>query len=132
MAVAESDQAGRQSPASAPFGDMAWNPHPLRTMRAALARCAEGASLAPSGLSWSARRQLLAILRRHAAVLQLTFDLAVTARRLEQHAVFGARLAILRARVEAGDTSRSLAAALIAFAREFDSFITSELGYRSV
>lgn len=110
---------------------MAWKLQSLRIMRAAMSRSPEGASAPPLELSWSARRQLLAIFRRHAAVLQLTVDLALTACRLEQHAVFGARLAILRARVQSGETSRSLAAALLAFGQEFDAFITSDLGYRS-
>ena len=110
---------------------MAWNLQSLRLMRSGGWRSPDAASAPPLELSWGARRQLLAIFRRYAAVLQLTVDLAVTARRLEQHAVFGARLAVLQARVQAGETSRALAAALIAFGQEFDAFITSDLGYRS-
>jgi hypothetical protein len=120
---------------SAPFGaqlarDMAWNLQPLRFMRAAMARLPEAAP-PPLVLSWSARRQLLAIFRRHAAVLQLTVELARAACRLEQHATLGARLAVLRARVEAGESSRSLLSALTEFGIEFDGFISWELGYRS-
>jgi len=110
---------------------MAWNLQSLRIVRAAGMRSPDVAPAPAMDLSWGARRQLLAIFRRHAAILQLTIDLARTAGRLEQHADFVARLAILRARVQARETTRSLAAALIEFAREFDAFITSKLGYRS-
>lgn len=110
---------------------MPWNLQPLRLMRAAMTRWPDAAPPPPIVLSWSDRRQLLAIFRRHAAVLQLTVELARTACRLEEHAILGARLAVLRARVEAGESSRSLLGALTAFGIEFNSFIGWELGYRS-
>ena len=94
---------------------MAWNPQPLRAMRAVLTRSLESASTPPIVLPPGARLQLLAIFRRHAAVLQLTAETARAAGRTERHAALAARLAILRARVEAGETSRSLVVALTAF-----------------
>jgi len=54
----------------------------------------------------------------------------MAAGRGEQHAAFGARLAIVRARVEAGDTGPRLALALADFGRELERFITADLGCR--
>ena len=81
-------------------------------------------------LSPAARAQLLAVFRRLAAVLQLTEQMARAAGRCEQHAAFGARLAIFRARVEAGDSGARLALALADFGRELETFITADLGCR--
>jgi hypothetical protein len=64
-------------------------------------------------------------------VLQLSVNLARAAGKLEQHAGLGARLAVVRARVEAGETSRSLVVALTEFALEFHAFVTFDLGFRN-
>lgn len=80
----------------------------------------------------SARGQMLAIFRRLAAVLELTAPIAHSAGKSERHATLCARLAIFRARLEAGETSPRLATALADFGEEFRLFITVELGFRRV
>ena len=81
-------------------------------------------------LSPAERAQLLGVFRRLAAVLQLTAQIAGAAGQGERHAAFGARLAIFRARVEAGDTGPRLALALADFGVELERFITADLGCR--
>lgn len=109
---------------------MSWNIHLLRRTQPPPTWSAQTSSPSPADISPTARRQLLAILRRLAAVLQLTVDLAQRAGKSEHHASLDARLAILRARVEAGETSALLAMALDDFGQEFKAFITLDLGVR--
>jgi len=106
---------------------MAWN---LRLLRHAAASSEDASPTRAEQLSPAARAQLLAVFRRLAAVLQLTAQIAHAAGRGEQHAAFGARLAIFRARVEAGDTGARLALALAEFGQELEAFITADLGCR--
>jgi hypothetical protein len=107
---------------------MAWN---LRLLRhPAASNDGNALTPRPEPLSPAARAQLLGVFRRLAAVLQLTAPIAMAAGRGEQHAAFGARLAIVRARVEAGDTGPRLALALADFGRELERFITADLGCR--
>ena len=73
------------------------------------------------------REQLLAIFLRLSAILQLTAHIAERLDKFEYHAALIARLAILRARVEAGENSDSLAEALTEFGQEFKQFVTAEL-----
>ncbi len=110
---------------------MAWNLRALRRHGPAQP-ISEGASQPASSveLTPNARGQLLAIFRRLAAVLQLTVGVAQRAGKLEQHAALGARLAVFRARVEAGDGSGSLATALSEFGAEFKAFVIVDLGFR--
>ena len=63
-------------------------------------------------------------------VLAVTAQLAESAGKCERHAAFEARLAIFRARFEAGDTGPRLAMALADFGKEFEAFIKGELGCR--
>jgi hypothetical protein len=107
---------------------MAWNLRLLRHSAASSDVDARPTRAEP--LSPAARAQLLGVFRRLAAVLQLTAPIATAAGRCEQHAAFGARLAIFRARVEAGDTSSRLALALAEFGCELETFITADLGCR--
>jgi hypothetical protein len=109
---------------------MIWNIRPLRRTQPAPTCSAEISSTFPAAISPMARRQLLVILRRLAAVLQLTAELAQRAGKLEHHASLDAQLAIFRARVEAGETSALLAMALADFGQEFRAFITLDLGFR--
>jgi hypothetical protein len=109
---------------------MSWNIRPLRRTQTAPTCSADISSTSPAEISPSARRQLLAILRRLAAVLQLTAEAAERAGKLEHHALLDARLAIFRARVEAGETGALLARALAEFGEEFNAFITLDLGFR--
>ena len=110
---------------------MAWNPRPLlRTIQQTTKRSAPAPSSCPTALSPSARRQLLGVFRRLAAVLHMTAQSAESAGKLERHAALGARLAIFRARVEAGATSPLLATELADFGQDFKNFITVELGFR--
>lgn len=109
---------------------MAWNLRPLRTLPAS--RLRDTASTRREALSPAARAQLLGVFRRLAAVLQMTVQIAETADRCEHHAAFGARLAIFRARVEAGETGPRLAMSLADFGRELEVFITTDLGCRRV
>jgi len=114
---------------------MAWNLRLIRhsaasTDAAATAPRADASSTRAEPLSAAERAQLLGVFRRLAAVLQLTAPIARVAGRCEQHAAFGARLAIFRARVEAGDTGPRLALALADFGRELEAFITADLGCR--
>ncbi len=107
---------------------MAWNLRPLR--HSAASTSTDGPSTFREEISPAARLQLLGVFRRLAAVLQLTAHLAGGAGKGERHAAFEARLAIFRARVEAGDTGPRLAIALAEFGREFEAFISVELGCR--
>ena len=109
---------------------MSWNIRPLRRTPPARTCPAESSSTSPAAISPTARRHLLVILRRLAALLQLTAERAQRAGELEQHASLDAQLAILRARVEAGETSALLAMALADFGQEFKAFIMLDLGFR--
>ena len=109
---------------------MAWNLRLLR--RSPSSPPADAPSNSREALSPAARAQLVGVFRRLAAVLQLTAQLAHESGRGERHAAFGARLAIFRARVEAGDTGARLAMALADFGRELEVFITADLGCRRV
>ena len=71
----------------------------------------------------------LAVFRRLAAVLDLTAGMAASAGQAERHAALGARLAILRARVAAGETTTRLVTTLAEFGQEFKSFIAHDLGF---
>ena len=107
---------------------MAWN---LRLLRHSPASTASDVpSPSREEISPAARAQLLGVFRRLAAVLQLTAQLAESAGKCERHAAFEARLAIFRARFEAGDTGPRLAMALADFGKEFEAFIKGELGCR--
>jgi len=107
---------------------MAWN---LRLLRhSAASNSSDVPSPGREEISPAARAQLLGVFRRLAAVLQLTAQIADSAGKCERHAAFEARLAIFRARVEAGDTGPRLAIALAEFGREFEAFISVELGCR--
>jgi hypothetical protein len=109
---------------------MSWNIRPLRrTQPARCVLCRDFVDFPPE-ISPTARRQLLVVLRRMAAVLQLTAELAQRAGKLEQHALLDAQLAILRARVEAGETNALLAMALTDFGQEFKAFIMLDLRFR--
>jgi hypothetical protein len=81
-------------------------------------------------MSTSTREQLLDTFLRLAAVLQLTAQLAQSRGKAEQHAALGARLAIFRARVEAGQAGPLLAASLAQFGVEYKKFVEVELGWR--
>ena len=109
---------------------MSWNIHPLRRTQPARTCSAAIASTSPAEISPTARRQPLVILRRLAAVLQLTTELAQRAGKLEHHASLEAQLAIFRARVEAGESSALFATALADFGQEFNAFIALDLGFR--
>jgi len=107
---------------------MAWN---LRLLRHPPASSpADASPTRRENISPAARAQLLGVFRRLAAVLHLTAQIAETSGKRERHAAFEARLAIFRARVEAGDTGPRLAMALADFGREFEAFITADLGCR--
>ena len=84
----------------------------------------------PGRIPPSARERLLRILERLAVVLQLTAEMARTAGKLEHHSALGARLAIFRARVQAGQTGQLLAMALNQFAQEYATFVRVDLGCR--
>jgi hypothetical protein len=71
----------------------------------------------------------LAVFRRLAAVLDLTAEIAASAGQAERHADLSARLAILRARVAAGETTTRLVTTLAEFGQEFKSFIAHDLGF---
>ena len=109
---------------------MAWNLRLLR--RPPSPAPADAPSNCREALSPAARAQLLGVFRRLAAVLQLTAQIAHDGGKGERHSSFGARLAIFRARVEAGDTGPRLAMALADFGRELEVFITADLGCRRV
>ena len=106
---------------------MAWN---LRLLRHSASTSSDVPFTGREEISPAARAQLLGVFRRLAAVLQLTAQIADSAGKCERHAAFEARLAIFRARVEAGDTGPRLALALADFGREFETFISTELGCR--
>jgi len=107
---------------------MPWN---LRLLRhSAPSTSSDVSSAAREGISPAARAQLLGVFRRLAAILQLTAQVAESAGKCERHAAFEARLAIFRARFEAGDTGPRLAMALADFGKEFEAFIKGELGCR--
>ena len=77
----------------------------------------------------TARAHPLVVFRRLAALLDLTADMAASAGQAEHHAALSARLAILRARVAAGETTVRLVTTLADFGEEFKSFITHDLGF---
>jgi hypothetical protein len=107
---------------------MPWN---LRLLRhSAPSPASDVPSPSREDISPAARAQVLGVFRRLAAVLQLTAQLAESAGKSERHAAFEARLAIFRARFEAGDTGPRLAMALAEFGKEFEAFISGELGCR--
>jgi hypothetical protein len=107
---------------------MPWN---LRLLRpSAPSTSPDVPAAAREEISPAARAQVLGVFRRLAAVLQLTAQLAESAGKCERHAAFEARLAIFRARFEAGDTGPRLAMALADFGKEFEAFIRGELGCR--
>ena len=80
--------------------------------------------------SLTAQNHPLVVFRRLAAVLDLTADIAASAGQAEHHAALAARLAILRARVAAGETTVRLVTTLAEFGQEFKSFISHDLGLR--
>jgi len=92
----------------------------------------DASSIPREEISPAGRAQLLGVFRRLAAVLQLTAQMAQTAGKCERHAAFEARLAIFRARVEAGNSGPRLALALAEFGHELEAFITVDLGCRRV
>jgi hypothetical protein len=114
---------------------MAWNLRPLRRSQtpppAAPPASPDAASARPTEISAPARDQLLTIFLRLSAVLHLTAHIAEQQGKHEHHAALAARLAIFRARVQAGENSGALAEALTAFGHEFQTFVTGELLYRS-
>jgi hypothetical protein len=65
-----------------------------------------------------------------ARVLQQTAELALASGNAEQHAWLGARLAVFRARLEAGDTGPLVAIGLTQFGQEFNDLISVKLGRR--
>jgi hypothetical protein len=112
---------------------MTWNIRPLRHWSPPAPTCSpDGSPALPTEIAPGARGPLLGIFRRLAAVLELTAPIARSAGKSERHATLCARLAIFRARVQAGDTSPLLAMALADFGEEFKEFITVELGFRRV
>jgi hypothetical protein len=111
---------------------MTWNIRVTGWIPAPARRALDGSPTPPTETAPSARGQLLGIFRRLAAVLELTAQVAQTAGKLERHAALCTRLAVFRARVEAGDSSPRLATALAEFGEEFKAFITVELGFRRV
>ena len=120
-------RATRSAPLRLESNPMAWNP---RLLRLAPASSPNGSSTDREDMSAEGRAHLLAVFRRLAAILQLTVQMAWRAGKSEQHASFEARLAIFRARVEAGDASARLAIELGDYGRDFEAFITEELGCR--
>lgn len=112
---------------------MAWNIRLLRRQQAHPLPSAEPpapaspAEISPAELSPVTQEQLLAIFTRLAAILRLTAHIAVRLDKFDHHAALAARLAILKARVHAGENSQPLAAALTEFGQEFKEFITGEL-----
>jgi len=110
---------------------MASNIRPHGGTPPALPRASDGSPTRPGELSRDACEHLLVIFRRLAVVLELTAETARTAGKLEHHAALGARLAVFRARVEAGERSGRLGAALAQFGEAFETF-HFELGYRGV
>ena len=111
---------------------MSWNLLPRRGTRPDASASSHSAPAGDAAISPSARGQLLAVFRRLAAVLQLTAATATTLGKAESHAELVARLAIFRARVEAGEASPRLAASLAEFGKEFKAFVLVELGFRRV
>ena len=73
----------------------------------------------------------LAVFRRLAAVLDLTAEIAASAGQAEHHADLSARLAILRARVAAGESTTRLVTTLAEFGQEFKAFVSHGLGFGS-
>lgn len=111
---------------------MSWNLLPRRGTRPESSPASHSVAARNAAISPSARGQLLAVFRRLAAVLQLTAATAATVGKGEGHADLVARLAIFRARVEAGEASPRLAASLAEFGAEFKAFVVVELGFRRV
>ena len=107
---------------------MAWNIRLLRRVSPARVAALENASAAAPAISPSMRGPLLGMFRRLAAILQMTAQVAQRTGHLERHAALAARLAIFRARVQAGETGTALALALADFGQEFASFISIDLG----
>ena len=83
-------------------------------------------------MSPSTREQLLDTFLRLAAVLQLTTRVARARGKAYQHAALEARLAIFRARVEAGEAGSLLAESLVRFGDEYKKFVEVELGWRGL
>ena len=107
---------------------MPWNIRLFRRPQTAQTRPADLSPTTPPGESSPVtREQLLAIFLRLSAILQLTAHIAERLDKFEYHAALIARLAILRARVEAGENSNPLAEALTQFGQEFKEFVTAEL-----
>ena len=77
----------------------------------------------------TAQSHPLAVFRRLATVLDLTAEIAASIGQAERHAALGARLAVLRARVAAGDSTTRLVTTLAEFGQEFKSFIAHDLHF---
>jgi hypothetical protein len=90
---------------------------------------AEDSASVPHPTLPTVRGHPLVVFRRLAAILDLTSEIARSSGESAHHAALAARLAILRARVESGQTSPLLAAAIAEFGREFKSFIAVHLGF---
>jgi len=107
---------------------MAWN---IRLLRRPQARPLPSTELStptpPTEISPATLEQLLAIFLRLAAIPQLTAHIAVRLEKFDHHAALAAQLAVLKARVQAGENSQPLAAALTEFGQEFKEFVTAEL-----
>jgi len=86
-------------------------------------------STRPDMTPLTAQNHPLVVFRRLAAVLDLTADIAASAGQGEHHAALGARLAILRARVAAGETTVRLVTTLAEFGQEFKTFVSQDLGF---
>jgi hypothetical protein len=107
---------------------MVWNIRLLRRVTPARVSALEKTAAPVPQLPPSVRGQLLGVFRRLAAILQMTAHVAQSTGKSEHHAALAARLAIFRARVQAGDTGAALATGLADFGEEFASFISIELG----
>jgi len=75
----------------------------------------EDSATRPGKLSPAVCEHLLVVFRRLSVVLELTAETARIAGKLEHHVALDARLAVFRARVEAGDRSARLGVALAHF-----------------
>ena len=89
----------------------------------------EPASTGQDVTSPTARIHPLAVFRRLAAVLDLTAEIAASVGQADHHAALSARLAILRARVAAGETTLRLVMNLAEFGHEFKSYLAHDLGF---
>jgi len=107
---------------------MAWNIRLLRRPKTPPPPPAELAPpTRPAEISPATRKQLLAIFVCLSAILQLTAHIAERLDKSEHHAALVARLALFKARVQAGENGQPLAEALTQFGQEFKEFITAEL-----